>query len=277
MSPRRRAVEPPAAAAAARDRLTGTLATRIHDERIRRRWSIQKLAGEAGLGKTEIYAAEAGETLSIDAYCRIAAAFSLRPEFELLDPKKRDRPARAEDPVHAAMGELEAARLSSFGFSVGMDEPYQHYQFAGRADLIAWDVDRRALLHIENRTRFPNVQEAIGAWNQKREYMPRVLAARFGVRSWLSVTHVMAALWSAEVLHVLRIRKETFHAVCPNGPDAFESWWHGESPASGTSATLIVLDPKASWRQRLYASGDEIAIAKPRHRGYADAAKRLNA
>src|SRR5690242_11400081 len=103
MSPRRRVIDAPSGATAARDRVAGTLATRIHDDRVRRRWSIQRLADEAGLGKTEVYAAEAGEVVSLDAYCRIAVALGLRPEFDLLDPRKRDRPVRAEDPVHAAM------------------------------------------------------------------------------------------------------------------------------------------------------------------------------
>ena len=54
------------------------------------------------------------------------------------------------------MGEYEASHLRALGFKVGIDEPYQHYQFAGRADLVAWDVDARAFLHIENGTRFPD-------------------------------------------------------------------------------------------------------------------------
>src|SRR3972149_745963 len=35
--------------------------------------------------------------------------------------------------------------------------PYQHYQCAGRAGLLAWERERRSLLHVENRTRFPNL------------------------------------------------------------------------------------------------------------------------
>ncbi|HEX5828719.1 MAG TPA: hypothetical protein VFY23_14425 [Candidatus Limnocylindrales bacterium] len=73
---------------------------------------------------------------------------------------RRGRPAvanDAQDLVHAAMGELEARALQRPGRTIAIGEPYQHYQFAGRADLLAWDAED--LLHIENRTRFPNLQE----------------------------------------------------------------------------------------------------------------------
>lgn len=50
------------------------------------------------------------------------------------------------------------AHLRRSGFEVAIAEPHQHYQFAGRADRLGWDLDRRALIHIENRTRFPDMQ-----------------------------------------------------------------------------------------------------------------------
>lgn len=94
-------------------------------------------------------------------YARLASALGLRFEATMLDPR-RPAAGRGGDTVHAAMGELEAARLGARGFRVAIDEPYQHYQFAGRADVVAWDTDARALLHLENRTRFPNLQERPG-------------------------------------------------------------------------------------------------------------------
>jgi hypothetical protein len=182
---------------------------------------------------------------------------------------------RQLDPVHSAMGELEAAHLRARGFQMSVDEPYQHYQFAGRADLVAWSVDALALLHIENRTRFPDFQEAAGAYNAKRAYLGAALAERLGVGRWRSETHVVAALWSAEVLHMLRIRTESFRALCPNGPEAFTSWWNGVPARHGRTSALVVLDPLATGRQRAFISLDEGLSARPRHRGYADCASKL--
>ena len=91
-------------------------------------------------------------------------------------PTRRRATDRSADLVHAAMGELEAARLRAHQFRVAIDEPYQHFQFAGRGDVVSGISKRRALLHIENRTRFPNMQEVAGSDNAKRAYLGDVIA-----------------------------------------------------------------------------------------------------
>ena len=175
------------------------------------------------------------------------------------------------------MGELEARALKGPGRTLAIDEPYQHYQFAGRADVLAWD--RENLLHIENRTRFPNLQEAAGSYNAKRQYLAASLADRAGIgpRGWRSVTHVMACLWSSEVLHSVRLRRASFDALCPDPPGALQAWLNGDPPAPGVTSTLVVLDPLVPFgsRRRTIAAVDEPPRLDPRYRGYADAAEAL--
>ena len=72
-----------------------------------------------------------------------------------------------------------------------------------------------------------------------------MLAERFAIQRWQSETHVIVALWSAEVLHALRSRSETFRALCPDEPVGFAGWWRGQAPAHGTRRELVVLDPLA--------------------------------
>lgn len=229
-----------------------------------------------------MHAAEAGQVVGVETYARIAVALGVRPAIDFLDervrrPAARDSRDRAEDFVHAAMGELEAAALARPGRTVGIDEPYQHYQFAGRADVLAWEG--RDLLHIENRTAFPNVQEAAGSYNAKRQFLARSLAERAGVgpAGWRSVAHVMACLWSAEALHTLRLRRATFAALCPDGPDALEAWLAGESPPPGATSALVLLDPAApvGSRRRTTAPIVELDRLRARYRGYAEAAEAL--
>ena len=249
---------------------------RIDEARVARGWTTQRLADEAGVSRGLVYLARRGEPVSFEAALRMVGALGLKLNFELLDPRRRPSPiGRQADIVHSAMGELEAGHMRRLGHPASLDEPYQFYQFAGRADLVAWDVEARALLHIENRTRFPDLQETAGAYNAKRAYLGRVLADRLGVRTWASETHLIAALWSAEVLHVLRLRTESFRALCPDPPTAFEQWWSGRLPAPGNRSLLVVLDPLASGRQRQFISLDAALVARPRFRGYADAALRL--
>jgi len=253
------------------------LGLKIRDARSARRWTVDHLARSASLSRWVVYLIERGEPISIDAVARLAQALGLRLEADLVDPRKRDvrTAAQLADPVHSAMGEYEAAHLRRRGHGVGIDEPYQHYQFAGRADVVAWDVEHRALLHIENRTRFPDFQEVAGVYNAKRAYLGAALAQRVGVSRWDSETHVVAGLWSAEVLHLLRLRTESFRSLCPDPVTAFEGWWTGRPPDPGRTSTLIVLDPLAPGRRRPYVGLEAALKADPRYRGYADAASAM--
>ncbi|HET9346133.1 MAG TPA: hypothetical protein VFO05_10550 [Candidatus Limnocylindrales bacterium] len=178
------------------------------------------------------------------------------------------------------MGELEASHLQRLGFEDAIDEPYQHFQFAGRADVRAWSLERRALLHIENKTRHQDLQGLAGAYNAKRRYLPAVMAERLGLeaRGWDSVTHILAVLWSSEVLHVLRLRAGTFGALCPDTSDAFAASWAGTSPAAGATSALVILDPDPapSGRRLRWIGADAAAPARPRYRDYADAAAALS-
>jgi hypothetical protein len=177
------------------------------------------------------------------------------------------------------MGELEAGRLRSNGFGVALDEPYQHYQFAGRADVVAWDLEQRALLHLENRTGFPNIQEALGSYSAKRSYLGAVLAERLAIdgERWRSVSHAIVALWSTEVLHTLRLRAESFRAACPDSPESFLGWWAGAAPTrAGATSSLVLLDPAPELPdRRRFASLEDAGHVRPRYRDYADAVDRL--
>lgn len=255
----------------------------IADDRRRRAWTLRELAARADLSVSALHAIEHGRPAGLQTYAAIAQALNLELRLDLVDPRKRAASARDEDPVHAAMGEAIASRIASYRFEIAMDEPFQHYQFAGRADVLAWDRASRCLLHVENRTRFPNVQDAFGSYNAKRRYLPAIMAERIGLRSgFASVTNVVCGLWSAEVLHTLRIRPASFRAVCPDPDSAFEAWWSGSLPAPGASTSAFVLfDPivTAGARRRSFVPLEH-ALApatRPRYRGYAHATDELRA
>ena len=225
-----------------------------------------------------VHSAETGRPASLEMYARLGHALGLRLEAQFADPRRRKvHSVRDEDPVHAALGELEAAHLRALGYEVAIDEPYQHYHFAGRADVVAWSSSDRALLHIENRTRFPNLQDAAGSYNAKRAYLGTVLAERVGIRGgFRSETHVLVGLWSAEVLHALRLRQATFQSLCPDAIDSFDGWWRGRPPTTGRTSAFVLLDPFAAGRMRRYVDLETaIAASRPRVRDYAEAARWL--
>jgi transcriptional regulator with XRE-family HTH domain len=240
--------------------------------------TLEDLAGRAGIGRSTAQRIESGAAASLETYARVAAALSLRPELSFANPTRREGSGRRDDDaVHAAMGEIEARQLRTTSVHVAIDEPYQHFQFAGRADVVAWDAERRSLLHLENRTRFPNMQEAAGSYNAKRAWFPDAFAKRLRLRAgWLSVTHAIVALWSSEVLHSLRLRRSTFEALCPDDIDAVVGWWSGHTPTMGVTSTLVIFDPGLDLgRRRRFVGLDAIDRIEPRYRGYADAARAL--
>lgn len=258
----------------------GHLGLLVRDGRVRIRWTLTRLAAEAGVSRSLVHWVESGHPASIETYVRLGRALGRRLEVNLTDPRARTS-GRAEDPAHAALGESEASLLRPWAFGLSLDEPYQHYQFAGRADLVAWDLERAALLHLENRTRLPNLQEAAGSYNAKRRWLAPALADRLGIRSFRSQTHVLVGLWSAEMLHAVRLRAESLRAICPDPADALLGWLRGEPPVGGVTSSLVLLDPirrGRSDRRRLV----DLAVAldpntRPRYRGYADAVEALRA
>lgn len=260
--------------------MAGTAGQRVRNERLRRRWTLRDLADRAGVSAAHLQELESSVPVSLETYARVMTALDLWPELLAIDPRQRQRAhVQDQDFVHAAMGELQASRFRASGFTVAMDEPYQHYQFAGRADVVAWDSTRLALLHIENRTGFPNVQEVLGSYSAKRSYLAGVLAQRLEISGghWLSVSHVIVALWSAEVLHVLRLRTETFRAACPDPATDIHGWWAGRLPPNrGVTSSLVLFDPSPDVPDhRRFATLDDVLPVRPRYHDYADAIARL--
>ncbi|MFV2062295.1 MAG: helix-turn-helix domain-containing protein [Chloroflexota bacterium] len=275
MSPRSARLSAVPAAAALRGRLAVALGTAVREERRRRAWTMREVALRARISLSTVSSVEAGRVVSLDAYARISVALGLPLGVVIQDERHRRRRGGA-DLVHAAMGEFEVRLLASHGYRVAIDHPYQHYQFAGRADVLAWSLESAALLHIENRTRFPDLQDAAGSFNAKCEYLAPVLAQQLRIPRFRSQTHVIAGLWSAEVLHSVRIRPATFRALGPDTEDRLHAWLQGDPPPSGIVRTFVALDPLARPRQRAFIGLDAVmAGARPRVFGYQEAAARL--
>jgi transcriptional regulator with XRE-family HTH domain len=267
-----RTVRPSSAATRARvDAIHAAAGGEVRAARRRRRWSCDRLADEAGVSRTLVYLVERGEPTTLETYARLGAALGLRVELTFGDPRAKDRPARAQDPVHAAIVEMLAARYAAQGRIVAVDDPFQHYQFAGRADLAVVDPAGPDLLHHEVKTAIPNVGELAGAWNTKRQYLAGVLADRLGFgRGFRSITHVLTIAWTAECLHLVRLREATIRALGPDTADAFDAWWGGgRPPAPGTTSSVILLDPIDRPRAPAWVGLEDARTIRPRHAGYA--------
>lgn len=248
----------------------------VRDERRRRAWTMRELAGRARVSPATVVGVEAGRAASVEVYARLAFALGLEFDIRIGGPERAIEVRQKSDLVHAAMGEFLTRRLERFGYNLSIDHPYQHFQFAGRADIVAWDVKSLALLHIENRTRFPELHEAAGSFQAKCRYLARVLAEQVGLPRFASQTHVMAGLWSSEVLRTIRSRPSTFRALCPDDGSRLAEWLSGRPPGGGFSRSFVLLDPLAKGRATSMVDLDTATGgARPRVRGYPEAAERL--
>jgi transcriptional regulator with XRE-family HTH domain len=279
MSPRNRSFEQPEAARAALRRIGVEAGAALRAERVARHLTLREVASRAGIAASTLHRLEAGDLATLESYADVAVGLGGRPSlaFEFTRSGRSAGRRRDEDFVHSAMGELEAAHFRGHGFPLAIDEPYQHYQFAGRADFVAWDLDRRALLHVENRTQFPNLQDVAGSFNAKRAYLPAILAERLLPRgAWQSVVHAIVALWSSEVLHTARLRTSTFTAICPGDLKLFDDWWTGSPPDGPGGSVFVLLDPAMSvGRGRRYVGIEAVGRVRGRYRDYAEAASLL--
>lgn len=249
----------------------------VRDARRRRGWGMRELASRAAISTGMVQRVEAGERASLTVYARLAQTLSLEFGVQMTDTHRPTTRRQDSDLVHAAMGEVEASELAARGCAITLDEPWQHYHFAGRADVVAWDLERQALLHIENKGQLPDVQDGVGRFKATQAYLGAIMWERLGLRGRpRSETHVLVALWSAEVLRVMRRQPSTFRATWPDPMTAFEGWLRGEPPSTGTHATLVLLDPFASGRQRTMVGIEEaLGDVRPRVADYAEAAARL--
>jgi transcriptional regulator with XRE-family HTH domain len=257
--------------------LCAALGAQVRAGRERCRWTIARLATEAGVSRSLVYLVERGEPTTIETYARLGSALGLPLEANLEDPRTGTYTRRAEDPVHAAIVETLAARYAGQGRIVAADEPFHHYQFAGRADVTAVDPAGPDLIHHEVKTAIPNVGELAGAWNVKRQYLVGSVAQRHGFRGgFRTVTHVLTVALTAECLHILRLREATIRSLGPDAPDAFADWWDGTRPeAAGVTSTVVVLDPISRPRAPTWAPIDDLGEVRPRHRDYAGLLREL--
>ena len=277
MSPRSPDRAPAPAASALVDRLAASIGAAVLEERRRRGWTVRDVAARARVSAATVNSVEAGRRVSLDAYARVSVAMGL-PLGLTMGAERPRRVRQGADLVHSAMGEIEAELLADLGHEVAVDHPYQHYQFAGRADVVAWRREPAAMLHLENRTGLPDIQETAGSFNAKCQYLAPVLAQQMGLARIPSQTHVIVGLWSSEVIHAVRIRPATIRALAPDGVERLAAWLRGEPPPTGVSRSFVLLDPFASGRQRAIVGLDEVlGGVRPRVRSYRDAADRLRA
>src|SRR4051794_34909779 len=93
----------------------------LRSERRRRRLSLASVAAMAGVSRGAVEELESGQHGSVEMIVAVAGALGQSVDIGLFDRKRREHLSmRQSDPVHAAMGELEAGQFRSHGRGVGI-------------------------------------------------------------------------------------------------------------------------------------------------------------
>ena len=119
----------------------------------------------------------------------------------------------------------------------------------------------------------------MGRFNAKRSYLATALWRGLGFRRPPTTeVHVMVAIWSSEVLRVIRRDPATFRATCPDPPQAYLDWLSGIPPTRTRVTTFVLFDPFSAGRQRRFLDLESaLDGARARIHDYAEAAALLQA
>ncbi len=277
MSPRSAQRPPSQRAAALANRIAVRFGERIQNRREERRWTLAVLAKAARLSIGLVHKIDAGQPGSIDSYARLATALGL----DLFDSGDQSRGSddthRDQDPVHAAMGEVEAKHLRRLGYVVRMDEPYQHFRFAGRADSWpgTWGAAPSCISRTERASRTSRTRSAV-----------TTESARTSVACWPSVSGSPKGGAARRMRSSRSGHPRSFEACAcasnrswPSVRTMSRSSPHGgqANPAAGRHTTLVILDPVDFGRrdQASFIGLADLGRAEPRYTGYAEAVATL--
>lgn len=158
------------------DRRVGSI---IRALRIGRRWRQVDLAQRAGVSRQMVSKIERAHLASVTLRSLRVVVGALGVEADVvINGYGRDLD-RLLNVRHGAMHEAIARRLRSVGgWLVAPEVSYSVYGERGVIDVLAWHVDRRALLVIELKTSIVDVNDLMGSMDRRRRLGPRVALER---------------------------------------------------------------------------------------------------
>ena len=151
--------------------------------RIRRAWRQRDLAERAGVSQSAVSRIERGHLagMRLDLIRAVAAAVDLR--VDVVGRYRGGDLDRMLASGHSALHETVARHLGTRpGWRFASEVSFAIYGDRGVMDLLAWHERHRALLVIELKTEFVDMNELIGTLDRKRRRAAEVARAR----GWLA-------------------------------------------------------------------------------------------
>jgi transcriptional regulator with XRE-family HTH domain len=152
---------------------------------VRRRRGLRQrdVAVLAGVSQWAISLVERGqlEQLPLRAICRVCSALEIGMPFA---PRWRGGELpRLMDARHAALVEKVVASLAPLGWEVTVEYTFSRFGENGAVDVVGWRAAERALLLVEVKSEFDNLQNMLSVLDRKTRLVPALLEPERGWRA----------------------------------------------------------------------------------------------
>jgi transcriptional regulator with XRE-family HTH domain len=199
------------------------LGRQVRDIRVAKNLRQADVADRAGVTRELVSEIERGLVAAVRVCDLRAVSRALEMPSIVMLGWRLPEVERLRDRVHSALVEEAARRLEGEGWTVRVEYSFNVYGDRGRADLLAWHPETRTLLIVEAKSRLWDIQETLGALDQKRRVLPQLAADEFGWRGKnVAVILVLPELSTHH--HVVQTHRATFDSVLPERGRAINSW-----------------------------------------------------
>lgn len=250
--------------------------------RIRRPWRQRDLAEHAGVSQSMVSRIERGHLagVTLEAIRRVAAALDLR--LDLVGRWRGGELDRLLAAGHSALHESVARDIGGrVGWRFSSEVSFAHFAERGIIDLLAWHEPSGALLVIELKTEFVDINELLGTLDRKRRHAEQIARER----GWLNHASSVSVWVIVSDTSVNRHRARDHRTMlttayptdgrsirpwlrAPRGSVACLSFWPVNRPGTGRTRT----DGRSTARHRVRAavtheSGARRRLAGPATQG----------
>jgi transcriptional regulator with XRE-family HTH domain len=191
--------------------------------RIRLHLRQRDLAEQCGVSQSVISRVERGiaEVMSLADLRRIADSLNIRLSIDAW--WRGGDLNRLLDADHATIVDYIVGRLRSARWEVLVEYGFNHYGERGSVDIVAWHPRLRALLLVEVKSRFFDLQEMLATFARKLRIVPPLLAEARGWRPEFVGTLIVAPGTTAN-RRVVADHPNIFEASYPSRSRDAQHW-----------------------------------------------------
>jgi transcriptional regulator with XRE-family HTH domain len=186
-------------------------------------WTQDDVSARSGVSQGLVSRIERGvaEAVSVRELDRVAKALNIRLS---LNSWWRDGDlAQLLDAGHAAIVEYTVGWLRRRGWEVLVEYGFNHYGERGSVDIVAWHPRFRALLLVEVKTRFVDLQDMLATFARKIRVVPELLVESHGWQP-LAVGRLIVAPGTGANRRVVEAHPAIFGATYPGKTRDAHAW-----------------------------------------------------